>query len=64
MTQTQEPKKDMDDTQTEGHLMSELAPYVCRFCGAPSWHDPSDQSPPPDYCHESDHGEPDHEQEG
>jgi len=44
--------------------MSELAPFVCRFCGAPSWYDPSDQLPPPDYCHESDHGEPDHQQEG
>ena len=34
-------------------------PHTCLFCGAPSWYDPSDQSPPPDYCHESDHGEPD-----
>ncbi len=25
-------------------------------CGQPSWIDPSDQSPPPDYCHEIDHG--------
>ena len=33
-------------------------PHTCLFCGAPSWYDPSDQSPPPDYCHESDHGEP------
>ncbi len=24
--------------------------------GRPSWIDPSDQSPPPDYCHEIDHG--------
>ena len=37
----------------------EQPPHTCRFCGAPSWCDPSDQSPPPDYCHESDHGEPD-----
>lgn len=36
-------------------------PYRCIFCGAPSWVDPSDQTPPPDYCHESDHGEPDEE---
>lgn len=33
-------------------------PYVCKFCGMPSWLDPYDQSAPPDYCHESDHGEP------
>lgn len=33
-------------------------PFQCRFCGCPSWVDPSDQVPPPDYCHESDHGEP------
>lgn len=32
------------------------APFTCKYCGAPSWVDPSDQSPPPDYCHESDHG--------
>lgn len=31
-------------------------PYRCKFCGAPSWVDPSDQDAPPDYCHESDHG--------
>lgn len=36
-----------------------VAPYRCKFCGAPSWYDPTDQTPPPDYCHESDHGEPD-----
>ena len=35
-----------------------LPPYKCVYCGAASWVDPSDQSPPPDYCHESDHGEP------
>lgn len=33
-------------------------PYTCKFCGAPSWVDPFDQEAPPDYCHESDHGEP------
>ncbi len=32
------------------------APYNCKFCGTPSWIDPSDQEQPPDYCHESDHG--------
>ncbi len=31
-------------------------PYTCKFCGAPSWYEPSEQIPPPDYCHESDHG--------
>lgn len=34
-------------------------PHNCQFCGLPSWVDPSEQCPPPDYCHESDHGEPD-----
>lgn len=33
-------------------------PFRCVFCGMPSWVDPLDQTPPPDYCHESDHGEP------
>ena len=32
--------------------------YRCKYCGAPSWVHPLDQEPPPDYCHESDHGEP------
>lgn len=32
------------------------APFTCKYCGMPSWIDPSDQSPPPDYCHEIDHG--------
>jgi len=30
--------------------------YDCVYCGAPSLVDPSDQSPPRDYCTESDHG--------
>lgn len=34
-------------------------PYTCKFCGSPSWLDPYDQTMPPAYCHESDHGEPD-----
>lgn len=34
------------------------APYTCRYCGRPSWLEPVDQSPPPDYCHDSDHGMP------
>lgn len=33
-------------------------PFTCKFCGLPSWLEPVDQAPPPDYCHESDHGEP------
>ena len=40
-------------------MKAEGPPFRCLFCGAPSWVDPSDQYPPPDYCHESDHGEPD-----
>lgn len=36
-----------------------IAPYSCRFCGAPSWREPNDQTLPPDYCHPEDHGEPD-----
>ena len=32
------------------------APFTCKYCGMPSWIDPFDQSPPPDYCHEIDHG--------
>ena len=32
------------------------APFTCKYCGMPSWTDPSDQSPPPDCCHEIDHG--------
>jgi hypothetical protein len=32
------------------------APFTCHYCGMPSWIDPSDQSSPPDYCHEIDHG--------
>ena len=33
-----------------------IALFTCKYCGMPSWIDPSDQSPPPDYCHEIDHG--------
>lgn len=36
----------------EGQTMTE---YTCKFCGAPSQLAPSEQSPPPDYCHEEDH---------
>lgn len=31
-------------------------PYDCKFCGAPSWVAPEDQTIPPDYCHDADHG--------
>ena len=37
-------------------------PFACKYCGAPSWVDPSDQLPPPDYCHEGDHGDADEAQ--
>ena len=33
------------------------APFVCLFCGHPSWVDPSDQCHPQDYCHEIDHAQ-------
>lgn len=45
----------MKQEQNEGNR----PPYRCVYCGAPSWLEPSEQSPPQDYCHESDHGEPD-----
>lgn len=41
--------------------MQPIPPFICKFCGLPSYIDPADQSPPPDYCHESDHGLPDEE---
>ena len=41
-----------------GGLEVQKPPYTCKLCGAPSWVDPFDQEAPPDYCHESDHGEP------
>ncbi len=28
--------------------------FTCKYCEMPSWIDPSDQSPPPDYCLEID----------
>lgn len=33
-------------------------PYTCKYCGARSYIDPSDQERPPDYCHPVDHGTP------
>lgn len=38
--------------------IQEPAPHTCKFCGRPSWVDPSDQAMAPDYCHEADHGHP------
>jgi len=35
---------------------SDGPPYECKFCGDPSWVDPSEQEPPVDYCHPEDHG--------
>lgn len=32
------------------------APFTCKLCGQPSWHDPSDQWMPATTCAESDHG--------
>lgn len=32
--------------------------FVCKYCGMPSYLEPIDQTPPSDYCHESDHGYP------
>ena len=60
MSSEHKPKK---DTKTNAALPSlgnsQEAPFNCVFCGRPSWIDPSDQTPPPDYCHESDHGSAD-----
>ncbi len=36
--------------------------HDCKYCGAPSWIDPSDQTPPQDYCQEIDHGSADDRQ--
>lgn len=36
----------------------EKAPFVCRYCGAPSYIDQSDQDLPADLCHPENHGEP------
>ena len=38
--------------------MNILTDEEIKFCGTPSWYDPIDQTPPADYCHPSDHGEP------
>lgn len=41
--------------QAEIDAMKYIQEFVCKFCGSPSDVDPSDQSAPPDYCHESNH---------
>ena len=48
----------------EGHHLEDVKDrrdptFKCKYCGAPSFYPPEDQSPPPDYCHESDHGSAD-----
>ena len=45
-----------DQIKDQELITEKTAPFTCVFCGLPSFLDPSDQSPPPDYCHESDHG--------
>ena len=48
---------DMDTGLEYKSVGEQEAPFTCKYCGQPSWIDPSDQSsPPPDYCHEIDHG--------
>lgn len=46
----------MDTGREYKSVGEQEAPFTCKYCGQPSWIDPSDQSPPPDYCHEIDHG--------
>ena len=47
---------DMDTGLEYKSVGEQEASFACKYCGQPSWIDPSDQSPPPDYCHEIDHG--------
>ena len=55
-----DPERDaivhMDTGREYKSVGEQEAPFTCKYCGQPSWIDPSDQSPPPDYCHEIDHG--------
>lgn len=41
----------IEEMQQEGDEI-----FTCKYCGAPTKYAPEDQSPPADYCHESDHG--------
>lgn len=52
------PKKALEKVAqlTGFRIAPSRPPYQCKYCGAPSWYEPADQIPPPDYCHESDHG--------
>ena len=52
------PGLELDNTEvTHWMPLPALPPaHKCKYCGVPSHVDPSDQVPPPDYCHESDHG--------
>ena len=57
---TEPTQYDIDDLRVQLlRILPVQIPYECVYCGRPSWVDPTDQRPPPDYCHESDHGEPD-----
>lgn len=40
------------DAVLDCHVVEE---FTCKYCGARSEIDPSDQTPPPDYCHPEDH---------
>jgi len=59
------PKEEQPDGTTNEVDPADMAPkpqtppFKCLYCGAPSWVDPSDQSPPPGHCHDDDHGSPD-----
>jgi hypothetical protein len=43
------------DDQEHAERMGLEKAFQCKSCGAPSAVDPSDQSPPPDYCQPGDH---------
>ena len=55
-----DPEFIRDRLETIDRILEERrrAPHHCIYCGAPSWRDPSDQTPPPDYCHPEDHDAP------
>jgi rubrerythrin len=47
-----------EEDVTRASEAAERPNYICQYCGQPSWIDPVDQTPPANYCWESDHGEP------
>jgi hypothetical protein len=47
--------RDYDDWRLSGPEEPDEPPYECKFCGDPSWVDPSDQ----EYCNIEDHGSKD-----